>query len=349
MVPTADDYILLRNGQKKLVRSLQGGEHRLTKLGKGFFRDKYCEYLVHVPVIIRQAAQRAERGCGLRAQGLAAGERAGRGHEAPGTPHGGAGGAAGQAAGGRTRPTSLTLRGTAQSTRYRNSRTVETLLRQRMRCVRSVSFQLPCEEDVLPSAFEDKPLCVPRQLAELLQLSVEEVCADFDAMLRHDWRRLGISAEEVREFCVWRNAPMRVLSSQGDLVDSYDPALKEHRTVCFLAFDGHCYMCRAVKRVLERQAARVLYRGEARQTLPPIQEWRRFDAADVQPGLFWCEELREARRQLMAVGESPKVAISSPAQYCGLRLRRGTRIRGARRSTRSTGASAWPAWRTRFS
>ena len=46
-----------------------------------------------------------------------------------------------------------------------------------------------------------------------------------------DWRRLGISAK-VREFCVWRNAPMRVLSSQGNLVDSYDPALK-HRTVCF--------------------------------------------------------------------------------------------------------------------
>ena len=35
------------------MRSLQGGEHRLTKLGKGFFRDKYYEYLVHVPVIIR--------------------------------------------------------------------------------------------------------------------------------------------------------------------------------------------------------------------------------------------------------------------------------------------------------
>ena len=48
-----NDYILLRNGQKKLVHSLQGGEHRLTKLGKGFFRDKYYEYLVHVPVIIR--------------------------------------------------------------------------------------------------------------------------------------------------------------------------------------------------------------------------------------------------------------------------------------------------------
>ena len=90
-------------------------------------------------------------------------------------------------------------------------------------------------------------------------------------MLRHDWRRLGISAEEVREFCVWRNAPMRVLSSQ--VVDSYDPALKEHRTVCFLAFDGHCYMYRAVKRVLERQAARVLYRrGEADPAAHPRVE-----------------------------------------------------------------------------
>ena len=59
-----NDYILLRNGRKKLVRSLQGGEHRLTKLGKGFFRDKYYEYLVHVPVIIRgrrRSGRNAER------------------------------------------------------------------------------------------------------------------------------------------------------------------------------------------------------------------------------------------------------------------------------------------------
>ena len=101
-----------------------------------------------------------------------------------------------------------------QSTRYRNSRTeVETLQRQRMRGLRSVSSSCPARRSAA-ERLEDKPLCVPRQLAEL-QLSVEEVCADFDAMLRHDWRRLGISAKEVREFCVWRNAPMRVLSSQG--------------------------------------------------------------------------------------------------------------------------------------
>ena len=193
-----------------------------------------------------------------------------------------------------------------------------------MRGLRSVSFQLPCEED-LQSAFEDKPLCVPWQLAELLQLSVEEVCADFDAMLRHDWRRLGISAEEVRDFCVWRNAPMRVLSSQGDLVDSYDPALKEHRTVCFLAFDGHCYMYRAVKRVLERQAARVPTGARRGRPCRPSKSGGALTPRTCS-GLFWCEDLREARRQPRAAGESPKVAIS-PAQYCGLRLRRGTRIR----------------------
>ena len=60
------------------MRSLQGGEHQLTKLDKSFFRDKYYEYLVYVLVIIRgRRRQRAERGGGLQAQGLAAGERAG--------------------------------------------------------------------------------------------------------------------------------------------------------------------------------------------------------------------------------------------------------------------------------
>ena len=105
---------------------------------------------------------------------------------------------------------------------------------------------------------------------------------------------------------------MRFLSSQGDVVDSYDPALKRHRTVCFLCFNGHCYMYRCVKRVLERDAWRTLYRGEARQELPPIVEWKRFDPAlPLEPGLFWCEDLREARRDLMAAGESPKLTLST--------------------------------------
>ena len=181
-----NDYILLRNGQKKLVRSLQGGEHRLTKL--------LPRQVLRVPGPRAgdrpwQAAQRAERRRGLRAQGLAAGEQAGRRNKAPGAPHGGAGGAAGQAtSGGLARPGRPHPAALGQDLRALGGRTrtkVETLLQG------PEERELPAalREDVLQSAFEDKPLCVPRQLAELLQLSVEEVCADFDAMLRHDWRR----------------------------------------------------------------------------------------------------------------------------------------------------------------
>ena len=48
------DYVLLRSGVKKLVRTLApDGNYHLTKLGKAFFRDKYTEWLAHVPVRIR--------------------------------------------------------------------------------------------------------------------------------------------------------------------------------------------------------------------------------------------------------------------------------------------------------
>ena len=70
---------------------------------------------------------------------------------------------------------------------------------------------------MLASAFVDKPLCVARQLAELLQLSLEEVCADFDTMLCHDWRSLGVSAEEVRQFCVWRERLLAAVSAADAL------------------------------------------------------------------------------------------------------------------------------------
>ena len=52
------DYILLRGGVKKLVRSLQPHtNYHLTKLGKSFFKDK----LAHVPVIIRGVGNGYER------------------------------------------------------------------------------------------------------------------------------------------------------------------------------------------------------------------------------------------------------------------------------------------------
>ena len=151
------------------------------------------------------------------------------------------------------------------------------------------------------------------------------VCADFDAMLRHDWRRLGISAEEVREFCVWRNAPMRVLSSQGDLVDSYDPVRKERLRRALLHVQG---------REAGAGAAGGARAGEARQTPRSGGAWtpRRW------PGLIWCEDLREARRQLMAAGESPKAAICEVLRAQIEAGREDPRARGAAALVRGAGA-----------
>ena len=78
-----NDYILLRNGRKKLVRSMQGGEHRLTKLGKGF-RDKCYKYLAHAPVVIR-GRRRSGRNAGAgyeRRDGLPVNKLGGTRHPA---------------------------------------------------------------------------------------------------------------------------------------------------------------------------------------------------------------------------------------------------------------------------
>ena len=52
------------------------------------------------------------------------------------------------------------------------------------------------EERELPAAQRLRGQAALRALAAGQAAAVEEVCADFDAMLRHNWRRLGISADE---------------------------------------------------------------------------------------------------------------------------------------------------------
>ena len=145
--------------------------------------------------------------------------------------------------------------------------------------LRSVSFQLPCEEDVLPLPLRTSCSACPGS-CELLQLSVEEVCADFDAMLR-PWhlRRGGARVLRVAQRA---DARAELAGRPGQSRSSGEGAPR-----------------RALLHVQSREEGAGA-------------------AGDVQPGLFWCEDLREG--QLMA-------AISSPAQCCGLRLRRGTRIR----------------------
>ena len=146
------------------ARAVFGG--RLTKLEKAFFRDKYYEYLVHVPVVIR-GRQRAERRRGLQAERLAADQRArGRHDSAPRGTHRGAGGAARAAGGGGLprRPRGAHPPALGQDVLPGPRGHAEHALPDGggdAAAHAGANFQLPCEEDVLASAFVDKPLCVP--------------------------------------------------------------------------------------------------------------------------------------------------------------------------------------------
>ena len=74
-----------------------------------------------------------------------------------------------------------------------DKRTVlETTLRQPLTALREVSHQLFGGE-ILNSAFEWRAdrLCVPRQLAELLNLPLKKVLSDFDTICERGWQDRG--------------------------------------------------------------------------------------------------------------------------------------------------------------
>ena len=216
-----NDYIYLRSGAKKLVRSLQpDGEYRVTKLGRSFFRDKWTDYLAHMPVRIRgrrRSGQPYERETllpvaldGLGRQNDSLGEvQAHRNVIAAalrkmGDPEGGA----------------VVMELSKETYTYDASRDwavskqtmhvvdnrveTEVALNRRLGVLRDVSYQLFRGSEILESAFEQREdrLCVVRQLSELLRLPYEEVYSDFDAICPKNWERKGVTGTEIREFCV---------------------------------------------------------------------------------------------------------------------------------------------------
>ena len=47
----ATDYVTMRNNTQRAVRTLlPSGSYKVSRLGKLFFKDKYSEYIAHVPV-----------------------------------------------------------------------------------------------------------------------------------------------------------------------------------------------------------------------------------------------------------------------------------------------------------
>ena len=177
----AADYVLLQNGQRGLVRRLrEDGTYQLTNLGRRFFKNKYSQHVAHIAVVIR----------GMRRAGKNAGRAYERRDWLPANVLGGeeqqilqnvkqetlrliTAGDEDRAAG---RAPIMELSDetyfydpegewvvSSETTQYRNSRVhVETILRQRLRGLRRVSYQLPCFNNILECAFEDSgttPAC----------------------------------------------------------------------------------------------------------------------------------------------------------------------------------------------
>ena len=297
----ASDFILLRSGLKKLVTLAPDGNYHLTKLGKAFFKKKYTEWLAHVPVRIR-GRRKNGRGyerldylpvtslnVGLQRQndGLSEGQVARNVKQA-----------VLQKLGSPSEDDAImelsekvyfldgarewTL--SSQTTQHVDNRTlVETSLRQPLGALREVSYQLFKGDEILASAFErrDDKLCAARQLAELLRLPLEQVLSDFDTICDRGWQERGVTPEEIRKFCVWRGAPMLFVNCQGQLLDSYQPAVKEARAVAFTAWEGHAFFYKNARSVFQCDDAERLrprFRSERRESaVPEFRSWREWD------------------------------------------------------------------------
>ena len=124
-------------------------------------------------------------------------------------------------------------------------------LRQPLGALREVSYQLFAGDQILASAFEERQdmLCVPRQVAELLKLPLQEVMEDFNSICPGNWQQRGVSPAEIRTFCVWRNAPMFYVDCRGRLLDCFQPAEKEEKAVAFTSWNGHAFFYRSARAV----------------------------------------------------------------------------------------------------
>ena len=227
-----NDYVRAANGRERLVRGLgSDGQMRVTALGRDYFRDRKTEHIVHIPVLIE--GRRSNGNSYERRSNAGTGEgthlpvsRLGLGQilESSALTR--------EQAAARVR--SRVLRDLSLRTRggqsvlmeisgetYYYDREGEWLisslstvtdaagnqdtsvaLRQPLAGLRSAAAHLPHPELICESAFQqfDDNLCVPRQLAELLNRSLHELCDSFDAALDGpDWRATGVNGEELQK------------------------------------------------------------------------------------------------------------------------------------------------------
>ena len=329
-----NDYILLRGGAKKLVRSLQAdGSYRVTKLGKAFFREKWTDYIAHAPVRIRGRRRRGQPyqrddflpvildGLGRQNDGLgevqahrnviAAALRKLKNPEdgdvimelSDETYHLDA-----------SRDWGVSKQTMQVAQKQVNT---EVTLRQPLGALRDVSYQLFRGSEILESAFEERDdrLCVVRQVSELLQLPFQKSsrtstrsAPGVGSAGASPARRSGSSASGARRPCLADDRLLRAARQGG-------------------ACPGIVHLSRP-RLLLQERAGRGLVRRRATRhsELPrrPAGVHRaalRRAAGVVGHPRARAKDLRVARSRLLAEGHQPKVVLRGLVEWRYLRLR----------------------------
>ena len=301
------DYVRVANGKEQKVRTLGAdGKSNLTALGKRFFKDKFTEYVVHVPVQI--SGKRAnsnnysrkstlpvdQLGIGMImiASSLSDSEKlrevkrkvmSSLLSNGNGTDYAG-------------RQTVMEVSGelyqidtdgewliSSLSTQVDAEGHVSTdaRMREKLGCLRNASAHLPLHEHIIEEAFvmHDDKLCVPRQMAVLLQKSLEVIADSFDELLgSSDWRGEGICADELKDWCALRGHPFMFISG-GRLIHLHQPTQKRGRCLAAVAYDGHIYFYRSARvlagwhvSIEPTKNQRVVMQHDFRSSNPPFDE-----------------------------------------------------------------------------
>ena len=136
----------------------------------------------------------------------------------------------------------------------------------------------------------------------------------------------GLSAEDLRQFCISEGHPF-FFASSSRLLLTYEPEEKRGKAIACTLHDGHCYMyrsarCLATWHVREGVTTdRSKLQQEVKSVLPPLSEWEPWNELP-RPGTFWCEDLAKVRQWFLCSGRNPRVTlksavdISSLSYYC---------------------------------
>ena len=191
--------------------------------------------------------------------------------------------------------------------------------------LRSCAAQLPYPEQIPPEAFEehDDKLCVCRQLAALLKRPMQAIVDTFVAIKEgDDWMQRGLSAEDLRTFCISEGHPF-FFASSSRLLLTYEPEQKLGKAIACTLHDGHAYIYRSARCLASwhvRESVNTDHsklRQEAKSALPPLSAWESWDELPRQ-GHFWCEDLAEVRQWFLCSGRNPRVTLKSVVDISSL-------------------------------